>query len=111
MQDDMEPFYTNVADMIDHVITITQEAVRELEPEVERVIKMKSRDAKLIESLLDRFLDYSLHCEEGLLLFKRLLRYYYPINPTAVAEYVYCYKDLTESLDEDSDLPETAEVK
>jgi hypothetical protein len=113
----MKLFYRDVGDMLGHVIDMIQEAVKRAEPEVEWIIKTKSRDAKLIESLLDRLLDYSLHCKEGLLLFKKLLRYYYPINPSAVTEYTYCYRDLTEPLDSDDALPEddcdnqSAEIK
>ena len=37
---------------------------------------------------------------EGLALFKSLCRYYYTLNPTATASYVYAYRDMWDSEDD-----------
>jgi hypothetical protein len=102
MPDDFDALFEDVASNIGMIIEMTQTAIKQAEPKVDWIIKTKSKNSKLIESLLDRLMDYSLQCpEEGLPLFKKLLRYYLPINPPAVAEYIKGYHDLTTPLDED----------
>lgn len=110
MKDDIESLFEGVAGLIGQIITMTQAAVKQSEPEVDWIIKTKSKDTKQIELLLDRLLDYSLQCEEGLLLFKKLLRYYFPINPPAVAEYIDCYRDLTSPIDEEPERESNAKT-
>jgi len=64
-----------------------------LTPEVESVIRNKITDEKTVEHLLDQLLTYAA-CDEGLALFKRLLRYFYPINPHSVTAYVQFYREM-----------------
>ena len=51
-------------------------------------------------------LGYAAHNDEALVLFKRLGRYYYPIDPETTASYVMTYKELYES-DNDSEEEES----
>jgi len=78
---------------------LQNQAVRECEPIVGRIIRSGSRDAREIEATLDGLLDFAC-VPEGLKLFKALCRYYYAIDPVATAHYVQSYRELW---DEDSE--------
>ena len=62
-------------------------------PIVQNIIQRRSRDVHEIEQALDRVLDCAC-IPEGLELFKHLCRYYYSINPTATAHYVFTYREM-----------------
>jgi len=62
-------------------------------PIVQNIIQHRSRDVQEIEQALDRVLDCAC-IPEGLELFKHLCRYYYSINPTATAHYVFAYREM-----------------
>jgi len=68
-------------------------------PVVQGIIRSRCRDQQQIERLLDRLLDCAC-IPEGLALFKSLCRYYYTLNPTATASYVYAYRDMWDSEDD-----------
>ena len=72
---------------------INQQAVREYTPVVETILRSRSRDARHIERTLDGLLDFCGH-EPALQLYKKLCRYYLPINPAATADYIYAYRDM-----------------
>lgn len=65
-------------------------------PVVQHLILTRSRDEREIEQTLDRLLDCAC-IPEGLTLFKALCRYYYKINPASTATYVYAYRDMWDS--------------
>ena len=67
-----------------------------LAPIVQSHIRTRNRDANEIEHTLDQLLDCAC-IPEGLTLFKSLCRYYYEINPTSTASYVYAYRDMWDS--------------
>ena len=60
---------------------------------VDRIYADNVQNATEIEHLLDYILTYSSD-EKMLLLFKKLCRHYYKIDPIATAEYVAIYKDM-----------------
>ena len=62
---------------------------------VDRIYVDNVQNVNEIERLLDYILTYSSD-EKMLLLFKKLCRHYYKINPVATAEYVTIYKDMWE---------------
>jgi hypothetical protein len=62
-------------------------------PIVQNIIQHRSRNVQEIEQALDRVLDCAC-IPEGLELFKHLCRYYYSINPTATAHYVFAYREM-----------------
>jgi len=66
-----------------------------LVPEVDEIIQNKIIDDQLIEHFLDQLLTFA-GCKDGLVLFKKLLKYYYPINPHSVAYYVKSYREMFE---------------
>ena len=71
------------------------------EAELNWAIKRNVKDEKYIEQLFGKLLDLAGMNDKGLKLFKRLCRYYYPTNPHLTAEYVFIYRDLYDSADED----------
>ena len=58
------------------------------------IIRTKNHDK--IEHLFDRMLDYCFD-DEVLVEYKRILRYYYPINPESVVFYVEQYREMYDS--------------
>lgn len=68
-------------------------AVEQSTPIVEGILRSRSRDVRHIEQTLDRLLD---HCcyEPALLLYRRLCRHYWDIDPIATVDYVYAYREM-----------------
>ena len=96
-------YMQEIGGMIKQVQEITKKAVSLIEPQVNAIIRNKMTDNNQIETLLDRLFDYAGMDENGLILFKRLCRYYYGLNPKVTADYIYAYRDLYDSdkIDED----------
>jgi len=68
-------------------------AVQQYSPEVDSVIRERSRDSKRIERLLDGMLGFGFD-GDMLLLYKKLCRYYLEIDPQGTAFYVHAYRDM-----------------
>jgi ribosomal protein L17 len=68
------------------------EAYHSCKPQVEDLIKIRSKDVNNIERLLDYLLD---HCSSArvLKLFKELCCYYWDIDTRATAGYIRIYKE------------------
>ena len=68
-------------------------AVEQSTPLVEGILRSRSRDVRHIEHTLDRLLD---HCcyDPALLLYRRLCRHYWQIDPVATVDYVNMYREL-----------------
>jgi hypothetical protein len=96
------PAIKNLVEQIRPLIEYTRELAREAEElyalEVAAIITDQESDPKRIEHCLDGILDYC--CDDNmLLLFKKLCRHYYTINPVATSEYVNIYKDMWDNND------------
>jgi hypothetical protein len=61
--------------------------------EVDAILLSRSTDPNRIEYLLDSLLGFCFDADI-LLLFKKLCRYYFRIDPTATAEYVHLYREM-----------------
>jgi hypothetical protein len=61
--------------------------------EISEIIRTKNHQN--IEHLFDRMLDFCFD-DEVLVEYKRILRYYYPIDPESVAFYVQYYREMYE---------------
>ena len=89
--------YKNMAqeltDMIEQLQAIVKQELLRIAPEVEKIIKNRSKDQHRIESLLDKLLDCAGMDNDGLELFKRLCRYYNRLNPAASGDYVRYYHE------------------
>ncbi|HBA72851.1 MAG: hypothetical protein A2X82_01070 [Geobacteraceae bacterium GWC2_55_20] len=71
-------------------------AVAQYTPVVETIIATRSRDVRQIEQTLDGLLDFCGH-EQALLLYRRLCRHYFDIDPAATADYINAYRELWDS--------------
>ncbi len=76
-------------------------AVQEYQPVVEDILRSGIRDVQYIERTLDGMLDFCGH-EPMLVLFKRLCRHYWLIDPVATASYVRAYRDWWDSDEDES---------
>jgi len=100
-------FFSDIAAIAGQLHAHIEQAVVPLRAEVNAVIRQRSTDSVQIERLFESLLDYAAHNNEALALFKRLGRYYYPIDPETTESYVMAYKELYES-DDDSEEEEPA---
>jgi hypothetical protein len=85
-----------MAGMIEQAKAITKQELLFLSSEVDSIIEQRSKDQHRIESLLDRLLDCAGMDNDGLELFKKLCRYYFRLNPSAVSDYVRYYHEIYE---------------
>ena len=81
---------------------LNRQAVHEYAPVVERILRCRSRDAKHIEHTLDGLLSFC-GSEPALVLFKKLCRHYWEIDPVATAGYNYAYRDMWDSDEEENE--------
>ena len=81
-----------VSGIVDALRWIHANAVAAYRPEVDAIIRTRSRDVNRIEHTLDGLLSFCGE-EEALALFKRLCRYYWDIDPEATARQVLAYRE------------------
>ena len=68
-------------------------AVQQYSAEVETILKAEKRDSMRIERCLDGMLDFCF--DDGMLmLYKKLCRHYFDINPQAAVSYVHAYREM-----------------
>lgn len=81
-----------VSGIVDGMRAIQAQAVALYTPEVNAILRSRSRDKHRIEHTLDHLLAF---CGDAaaLALFKRLCRYYWDIDPAATAAHVYRYRE------------------
>lgn len=90
--DDNAPHLQSLKGLVVSINELTVSAEQEYKPIVEAILRSHNRDPKQIENTLDGLLDFCGY-EPVLLLFKRLCRYYYVIDPSATVNYIYHYRD------------------
>jgi len=83
-----------LAGMIERIQMMTNQEVKRLTPEVEKLINSRSQDNHHIETILDQLLDCAGMSSDAIELFKHLCRYCYMQNPAAVVDYIRIYHDL-----------------
>ncbi len=67
--------------------------------EVDHIIQAGVGDSQRIEQQLDQMLGFC--CDPDMLIvFKRLCRYYFTIEPQATAEYIQAYREMWDTPDE-----------
>lgn len=72
---------------------LTRDAALQYSVEVEAILKAQSRDSGRIERCLDAMLDFCF--DDGMLmLYKKLCRYYFDIDPEAAVSYVHAYREM-----------------
>ena len=82
-----------IGELFLHGQNLAETAVILNTPLVDNIVETDSQDIKLIEHTLDNLLDLAFD-EYILILFKKLCRHYYAINPHSATEYVLAYRDM-----------------
>jgi hypothetical protein len=82
----------SIKQIVEQIQRLQQQAYIVYEPEVERILAHQITDNDTIQRLLDGLLDF---CgdKQILLLYKKLCRYYWDINPQATADYISYYRE------------------
>ena len=80
-------------DLAKQIKELNEQAYYSYIPLVNELIASKRKDSNEIEHLLDRILDIA-STDKGLLLYKKLCRYYWEIDKEATAFYVNAYREL-----------------
>jgi hypothetical protein len=73
-----------------------QQAVELYTPIIESILRSRSRDTHHIEHTLDGLLGFCGH-DPALVLYKKLCRHYWNIDPAATAAYINAYRDMWDS--------------
>jgi hypothetical protein len=92
----MTPREDILHDLVNAMSATTRQAVAEYAPLVDAIVSGQSRDIRRIEHTLDGLLDFCFD-PEALILFKKLCRHYYAIDPTATADHVRLYREMWDS--------------
>jgi hypothetical protein len=82
-----------IKDLIVGQQKLARQALPEYSVLVENIIVSKTTDQNRIEHTLDGILDFCFDADM-LLLFKKLCRYYFIINPQATASYINIYREM-----------------
>lgn len=75
------------------IVALQVTIIKQYTPLVAGIISSNCRDRQEIQHVLDRLLDVACH-PEGLVLFKRLCRYYYALDPEVATFYVMSYREI-----------------
>ena len=89
----------NLHQLAGQMVALFRQAVPIANAEVDAIIKSGARDTQRIEHQLDHML--GLCCDPDMLVvFKRLCRYYYGMDPVGAAGYVDAYREMWDGPDE-----------
>lgn len=92
----------NLDQLAGQMVALFRQAVPLANAEVDSIIQNGERDTHRIEHQLDHMLGFC--CDPDMLVvFKRLCRYYFDIDPVATAGHVHAYRTMWDSLDETSE--------
>ena len=92
-QSRMDNLVQSIGELAGGAQKLAHEAARQYSAEVENILKAQSRDSKHIERCLDGMLDFCF--DDGMLvLYKKLCRYYYKIDPEATVSYANAYWEM-----------------
>lgn len=86
-------FFNGIVDLAKSIQQLANDACVIYEPQVNVIIQNQSKDMKHIEWLLSSMLDLCLN-NNMLLLFKKLRRYVYDIDPRIAYYYVNAYREM-----------------
>lgn len=96
--ENIKKFMQDLKPLVEEIAFIHHKAYYEYKPQVENLIANKVIDDNTIQHLLDKLLDHSCN-EEVLLLYKKLCRYYWDLNPRATTDYVNYYREMWDNED------------
>jgi hypothetical protein len=89
----MKDLVEAIGGLIESMSGLARQAVAEYTPIVDSIVRTRSKDIHHIEHTLDGLLDFCFD-PEMLLLFKKLCRHYYFIEPAAAVDYVRFYREM-----------------
>ena len=89
-----------ITELADSLHDLSRRAVEVYTPVVDAILRSRSPDTRHIENTLDGLLGFCGY-PDALLLYKKLCRHYYTIDPTATASYVHAYREMWDSEKED----------
>jgi hypothetical protein len=88
----------NLHQLAGQMVALFRQTVPLANAEVDAIIQSGERDTDRIEHQLDHMLGFC--CDPDMLLvFKRLCRYYFYIDPVATAGYVHAYREMWDTPD------------
>jgi len=92
--------YKNIYKMIEEIKKLielqqqlTKQAVDIYKQEVDEIIRSKTTNDNKIQLTLDYMLSFCFD-DQMLLLYKKLCRYYWDLNPQATADYINYYREM-----------------
>jgi len=88
----------SIVELASQLASLNDRAILVYSPIVMDIVNGNSTDSHLIESTLDGLLGFA-GSEEGLMLYKKLCRHYWNLDPVATTSYVHAYREMW---DEDS---------
>jgi hypothetical protein len=89
----MDNLVQRIGELAGDVRRLAREAAQQYSAEVEVILKAQSRDSRRIERCLDGMLGFCF--DDGvLMLYRKLCRYYFDINPQATVSYVHAYRQM-----------------
>ena len=95
----------NLHELAKSIVALQKEAVKQTmlvyKPKVEILINSNSNDKNEIEHTLDALCEVAFD-NEVLLLFKKLCRYYYNIDPVATAQQIQFYREMWDNEEKDN---------
>jgi hypothetical protein len=86
----------DIAALAESISGLARRAVTEYTPLVDAIVSGRSTDVRQIEHTLDGLLDFCFD-PEALLLYKKLCRHYYFIDPAGATDYVRAYHEMWDS--------------
>ena len=101
---DYDSLYESIKGLVENLQSLNQQGVRQYTPIVEEILRSESRDIRRIEHTLDGLLDFCGY-EPALVLYKKLCRHYFDIDPAATAS---AARDAIRSVDPDLPLAKVA---
>jgi hypothetical protein len=99
---DYEDLLETMKGFAESLRSLNQQAVTAYAPIVEDILRSRSHDVNHIEHTLDGLISFCGY-EPALLLFKKLCRHYWEIDPVATAAHIDAYRHLYDSDDEPAD--------
>lgn len=86
-------FFNGIVDLAKSIQQLANDACAIYELQVNAIIEKQSKDLKQVEWLLTYMLDFCFY-DNMLLLFKKLCRYVYDIDPRIAYYYVNAYREM-----------------
>lgn len=86
----------SIIDLVRSLDDLQRRAAQQYEPIVDDILRNNSQDIEHIEHTLDGLLDFC-GFEPVLVMYKRLCRHYWDIDPAATAYYINAYREYWDS--------------